>query len=66
MTNGIKEFWMELMNLQGFSEFSGELGTIGIIPVLVFGLIHWNLRILAYFVETKRIKIGFRMDTTCN
>jgi hypothetical protein len=64
--NGIKGFWMELMNLPGFSESSDELGAIGIIPVLVPGHVLRHLWMLVYIAGTKGIIIGFRMDTTGN
>jgi hypothetical protein len=54
------------MILQGFSESGGELGNIGIIPVLVPGLMHQHSRMLAYIAGTKSIKIGFCMDTASN
>jgi hypothetical protein len=40
-------FWVELTDLKGFSESSGEMGTTGIIPVLVPGSTHGHLRMSA-------------------
>ena len=46
---------MEFMNLPGFSESSGELGAIGIIPVLVPGHILQHLWMLVYIAGTTGI-----------